>query len=75
MSDKVSKEEILKKWNPTAKSANADLFKLPDLFAKSRDLHSGNGIATSIIDTIVDKAIGSGLKLIPSVDYKGTVAN
>lgn len=70
MNDKVSKEAIFRKWKPKNKSANAMIKELPGYIAKSRDLHSGNGIATSIIETYVDKVIGSGLEVIPNIDYK-----
>ena len=71
MNSKVSNDKLLKNWNPLARSANAELLdNLQSLFSRSRDLEKSNGIAVSIIDTIVDKTIGHGLKLTPQVDFK-----
>jgi len=71
MNSKVSTDKLLKNWNPLARSSNADLLdNLQGLFSRSRDLEKSNGIAVSIIDTIVDKTIGNGLKLTPQVDFK-----
>ena len=69
----VSTEGIIQEnnWPTNPQSANADLLPhLTGLTAKSRDLTSGNGIGKSIIDTITDKVVGQGLKLIPQIDYK-----
>jgi len=67
----VSDEGIMQSWPTNPQSANADLLnELVAMFSRSRDLQRNNGIATSIIETIIDKAIGPGLTLTPQIDAK-----
>ena len=51
MNSKVSTDKLLQRWNPLARSANADLLdNLQGLYSRSRDLTKSNGIAVSIIE-------------------------
>ncbi len=58
-------------WLPGYGSADADtLPDLPLLMSRTRDLNRNHGIASSIQQTHADNVIGTGLRLIPTPDYR-----
>lgn len=59
----------LKKWNPGAGSADADILRdLVTLRGRTRDLSRNNPLASGAISTVVENAVGTGLAVQSQID-------
>lgn len=58
-------------WDPVSGSADADwLFDLGVARARSRDLSRNHGIASGAHQTLADNIVGTGLRVVPTPDYR-----